>query len=271
MSGKADRPGVGCTDIASADKCGFRRTRARRSRAAFGYVSDPDHGHCFEPAFRDRRGGAWTRRDREGSEAPPGLVFRSWPDAAAFDALGGEPALTLVPNLLLTGVLAVLISVAIGVWTIWGAHHPRWGAGLVTLSMLQLICGGGFGPPAIGLVAGLLATRVGPHLEHAWRPRHGPGCPALAVAVGPGRGQLHDAGPWLSDPVCRERVGQPRAGWPGHHCSLRQHRPRGDLRPCVGSRREAFGTGLNRSRRVSASRDSRTGWRPEKPSANCCA
>jgi hypothetical protein len=97
----------------------------------------------------------------QGAEAPPGLVFRSWPDAAAFDALGGEPALTLVPNLLLTGVLAVLISVAIGVWTIWGAHHPRWGAGLMALSILQLVCGGGFGPPVIGLVGGLLATRVG--------------------------------------------------------------------------------------------------------------
>ncbi|WP_345207498.1 hypothetical protein [Fodinibacter luteus] len=100
----------------------------------------------------------------QGTEAPPGLVFRSWPDAAAFDALGGEPALTLVPNLLVTGVLAVLISVAIGAWTIWGAHHPRWGAGLVALSVLQLICGGGFGPPIIGLVAGLLATRV----DHTW-------------------------------------------------------------------------------------------------------
>lgn len=100
----------------------------------------------------------------QGTDAPPGLVFRSWPDAAAFDALGGEPALTLVPNLLVTGVLAVLISVAIGLWTIWGAHHPRWGAGLVALSVLQLTCGGGFGPPVIGLVAGLLATRVG----HTW-------------------------------------------------------------------------------------------------------
>ncbi len=100
----------------------------------------------------------------QGTEAPPGLVFRSWPDAAAFDALGGEPAFTLVPSLLVTGVLAVVISVAIGVWTIWGAHNLRWGAGLVALSVLQLLCGGGFGPPLIGMVAGLLATRVG----HTW-------------------------------------------------------------------------------------------------------
>lgn len=100
----------------------------------------------------------------QGTDAPPGLVFRSWPDAAAFDALGGEPALTLVPNLLITGVLAVLTCVALGVWTLWGAHHRLWGAGLVALSMLQLLCGGGFGPPIIGLVAGLLATRVG----HTW-------------------------------------------------------------------------------------------------------
>ena len=34
----------------------------------------------------------------QGTEAPPGLVFRSWPDASAFDALGGEPARTLIPT-----------------------------------------------------------------------------------------------------------------------------------------------------------------------------
>lgn len=97
----------------------------------------------------------------QGAVAPPGLVFQSWPDATAFDAVDGEPALTIVPNLLFTGALAVLVSVAIGVWTIWGARHPRWGWGLVALSVLLLLCGGGFGPPAVGVAAGLLATRAG--------------------------------------------------------------------------------------------------------------
>lgn len=100
----------------------------------------------------------------QGTGAPPGLVFQSWPDAPSFESLDGEPALTLVPDLLATGILAVLTSVAIGIWTVWGARHPRWGLGLLVLSALLLLCGGGFGPPLLGTVAGLLATRA----AHTW-------------------------------------------------------------------------------------------------------
>ena len=49
----------------------------------------------------------------EGPVAPPDLVFRSWPDTPAFEILGGEPALTIVPNLLVTGVLTVVVSAAL--------------------------------------------------------------------------------------------------------------------------------------------------------------
>lgn len=105
----------------------------------------------------------------QSAKVPPGLVFRSWPDAAAFDALDGEPALTLIPNLVLTGALAVVISMAIGVWTVWGVRHPRWGRGLVGLSVVLLLRGG-FGPPVIGLVVGLLAIRARLPLSTPARP-----------------------------------------------------------------------------------------------------
>ena len=105
----------------------------------------------------------------QGTGSPPGLVFQSWPDAASFDVLDGEPAMTMIPDLLVTGILAVLISVALGIWTVRVARHPRWGLGLLALSALLLLCGGGFGPPLLGMVAGLLATRVG----HTWSTPYG--------------------------------------------------------------------------------------------------
>jgi hypothetical protein len=110
----------------------------------------------------------------QGAVAPPGLVFPSWPDSPAFAPLDGEPALTVLPNLLITGVLAALVSVAIGIWAVLGASWPGWGLGLIGLSVLQLLFGGGFGPPLVGLVAGLLATR-------AARPSTAP--PSMAVSV----------------------------------------------------------------------------------------
>lgn len=112
----------------------------------------------------------------QGTGAPPGLVFQSWPDAASFEALNGEPALTVLPDLLVTGILAVLTSVALGIWTVWGARHARWGLGLVMLSAMLLLTGGGFGPPLLGTVAGLLAARS----SHTWST---PGGRATRVAA----------------------------------------------------------------------------------------
>jgi hypothetical protein len=92
---------------------------------------------------------------------PAGLVIESWPDAEAFESLNGEPAMTVVPDLLLTGVLAVIVSVALGVWSVVFAGRRRWGPGLVLLSVLLLLVGGGFGPPLIGVIAGLAASTMG--------------------------------------------------------------------------------------------------------------
>jgi hypothetical protein len=47
---------------------------------------------------------------RQGNVAPDGVTILSWPELEFFSILTGEPAMTLVPNLLVTGVLAILVS-----------------------------------------------------------------------------------------------------------------------------------------------------------------
>lgn len=96
-----------------------------------------------------------------GPVAPPDLVFKSWPDAAAFEIIGGEPAMTIVPNLLVTGVLTVVVSVAFVIWSIGYAHRPRGAAGLLVLSVALLLMGGGLAPPVIGIILALVAARIG--------------------------------------------------------------------------------------------------------------
>ncbi len=98
---------------------------------------------------------------RQGLGAPGSIVFESWPDSPAFEPLGGEPAMTIIPSLAVTGVLAIVVSVAIGVWVVRFLEHRRAGATLVGLSALLLLVGGGFGPPMIGAVAGITAARIG--------------------------------------------------------------------------------------------------------------
>jgi hypothetical protein len=96
----------------------------------------------------------------QGNVAPDGVMIESWPDSAAFDILSGEPAMTLVPNLLLTGILATLISLVFLVWATVFAHRKNGGLVLILLSVVMLLVGGGFGPPILGVIVGAAATRI---------------------------------------------------------------------------------------------------------------
>jgi hypothetical protein len=97
----------------------------------------------------------------QGPVAPDGLFIMSWPDAAAMEILSGEPAMTLIPNLLVTGVLAVGVGLTVTAWSIWFAHRRYGGLALIGLSVLLLLVGGGIAPPIMGLVVGAVATRIG--------------------------------------------------------------------------------------------------------------
>jgi hypothetical protein len=122
----------------------------------------------------------------QGTVRPDGLFIMSWPDAAALEILSGEPALTVIPNLLATGVLAVLVGLAVAVWSIWFTSRRHGGLVLVALSVALLLVGGGLAPPLMGAMLGAVATRIGAPA------RHGPG--ALGRGIAP-------AWPWFLIPA----------------------------------------------------------------------
>ncbi|WP_436925985.1 hypothetical protein [Halosimplex amylolyticum] len=118
----------------------------------------------------------------QGNVRPDGLVIQSWPDAPAYAVLSGEPAMTLVPNMLLSGVLTVVVSVGLAVWSVGYVGTDRGGPVLIGLSVLLLLVGGGFGPPILGLVLGLAATRLDEGWP--WFEEHVSGGIQRALAVG---------------------------------------------------------------------------------------
>ena len=97
----------------------------------------------------------------QGPGAPPGPVYESWKHVDAFDPLGGEPALTVIPDLLASGLVTILAAVALGTWVILCPTRRRSGPVVLGLALLLLLVGGGFGPPLLGIVVGLLAMRFG--------------------------------------------------------------------------------------------------------------
>jgi hypothetical protein len=104
----------------------------------------------------------------QGSTAPPGLIFPSWPASAFFRSVGGEPAMTLVPNLLVTGILAILFSLAFLTWAARFVERKNGGLVLILLAVAMLLVGGGIFPPVIGILIGILATRINAPLT-GWR------------------------------------------------------------------------------------------------------
>ncbi|HZW04373.1 MAG TPA: hypothetical protein VFF68_10625 [Anaerolineaceae bacterium] len=100
----------------------------------------------------------------QGNRPPEGIMFLSWPDSPFFQILSGEPAMSLIPNLLVSGILAVLISLVFLWWVTTQLHRKFAGWVLIGLSVLWLLVGGGFGPPILGLILGV-AVLLNPAVE----------------------------------------------------------------------------------------------------------
>ncbi len=96
----------------------------------------------------------------QGNIAPIGIMFPSWPGSAFFRIVGGEPAMTIIPNLLVTGILAILFSLAFLVWATLFVQRKNGGLILILLSFAMLLAGGGIFPPVIGIIIGVLGTRI---------------------------------------------------------------------------------------------------------------
>jgi hypothetical protein len=93
----------------------------------------------------------------QGTGRPDGIYVESWTTGRIASNLGGEPALTLVPDLLLSGLLTLASSAALAWWSATSTEHRYGGRVMAGLSGLLLLVGGGVGPPTIGLLSALVA------------------------------------------------------------------------------------------------------------------
>ena len=71
-----------------------------------------------------------------------------------------EPALTIIPNYLVSGILSIIIGFLILAWSAAFIQRNRGGIILILLSIALLLFGGGIFPPLIGIVGGLAGTRI---------------------------------------------------------------------------------------------------------------
>ncbi len=98
----------------------------------------------------------------QGNVAPGGIMFPSWPDSDFFRVVAGEPAMSLVPNLLAAGILSVLVSLILLAWATLFVQRPKGGLVMILLCLVLLLVGGGIFPPIIGMLLGGIGTQIHP-------------------------------------------------------------------------------------------------------------
>jgi len=105
---------------------------------------------------------------QQGNAKPDSLMIASMGPPCEAEAVwhGCEPAMTVLPNFFITGVLAVILGVITMVWSLFFVQRKHGGLILILLSTLLLLFGGGIFPPLIGIIGGWVGTRI--HTSTSW-------------------------------------------------------------------------------------------------------
>ncbi len=96
----------------------------------------------------------------QGNVRPEGLFVNSWTRGPIATNMGGEPGITIVPNMLVAGLLTILVSLTTLVWAAFFVRRKHGGRILIALSTVMLVVGGGVGPPLLGILAGAAGTQI---------------------------------------------------------------------------------------------------------------
>lgn len=144
---KSDKPGSAFEELNAT------RIIATTIGVFFGLFSGVNHG-IFEIL--------------QGNKPTNSLVIHAIGEAQRFWVEGTEPAFTLIPNFMISGILSILVGLIIVIWSIWflpGKHGRIVFLGLFVLSFLV---GGGIGQAFFFIPAWAFATRMGKPLTW-WR------------------------------------------------------------------------------------------------------
>ncbi len=68
--------------------------------------------------------------------------------------------MTLIPNFRVSGIISIILGLAVTIWAATRIKSTNGALVLIILSMMMLLVGGGPIPPVIGIVAGIISTRI---------------------------------------------------------------------------------------------------------------
>lgn len=92
--------------------------------------------------------------------------------------------MTIIPSLLVTGILTILSSLALLVWATLFVQRRNGGLVMILLSIAMLLVGGGIFPPILAALIGIVATRIHSPLNW-WRTHLSPSTRQFLASLWP--------------------------------------------------------------------------------------
>jgi len=98
----------------------------------------------------------------QGNTKPASVMFASWGPPCVPEKIwhGCEPAMSLLPSFLFSGILTIILALIIIIWSLGFIGQKNGGLVLLLLSIAFLLVGGGFFPPLIGIVGGAAGMNI---------------------------------------------------------------------------------------------------------------
>ena len=96
----------------------------------------------------------------QGNVATPGLFVSAIGEAQRMWPHGSEPAFTVIPNFLATGIAAMLVGLALIVWSLGFVHRKHGPTVFLALFVLLLLVGGGVAQVLFFPFFWLASTRI---------------------------------------------------------------------------------------------------------------
>jgi hypothetical protein len=104
----------------------------------------------------------------QGNSATNGMIIQAIGPAQRMWVHGTEEAFTIIPNFLLTGILALIIGFMVVVWSVEFVHKKNGPTIFILLFILLFLAGGGIGQIVFFIPTWLVATQINQPLTW-WR------------------------------------------------------------------------------------------------------